>query len=150
MATDTPDTHSDSDQQAGDRSIHERFADALRAFEKTGAADDLIALYADDCTVGNIVTGERQRGPDGADEFWSSYRDQFDVVESTFKLVAGDQSGAVLEWESTGSANGDEVSYRGATVLEYDGGAIARSMAYFDPRAVGRQLVDSADVRRPS
>ncbi|HSM65628.1 MAG TPA: hypothetical protein VK860_04920 [Ilumatobacteraceae bacterium] len=64
--------------------------------------------------------------------------------------VAGDQSGAVLEWESTGSANGDEVSYRGATVLEYDGDAIVRSMAHFDPRAVGRQLVDSADIRRPS
>jgi ketosteroid isomerase-like protein len=64
--------------------------------------------------------------------------------------VAGDESGAVLEWESAGSANGDEVSYRGATVLEYDGDTIVRSMAYFDPRAVGRQLVDSAGVRRPS
>lgn len=153
MATHTSDPArqpTSDDRAASDRPMHERFADALRAFEDTGTDDDLIALYADDCRIGNIVTGERHRGPDGAAEFWSSYRNQFERIESRFTLMAGDDSGAVLEWESAGSANGDDVSYRGATVLEYDGDAIIRSMAYFDPRAVGRQLVDAAEVSRPS
>ena len=153
MASDSTDHARQStsdDRDDADRPMHERFAAALRAFEDTGTDGDLIALYADDCRVGNIVTGERHHGPGGAAEFWSSYRNQFERIESTFTLVAGDDSGAVLEWESAGSAKGDDVSYRGATVLEYDGEAIVRSMAYFDPRAVGRQLVEAAEVSRPS
>lgn len=153
MATDSPETDqtTEPDRPAGVRPpIHRRFADALRVLEDSGTDDDLLALYAEDCHVGNIVTGERHTGRDGAAEFWASYRKQFDRIESTFLVVAGDESGGVLEWESAGSANGDDVSYRGTTVLEYDGEAIVRSMAYFDPRAVGRQLVDPAQAARPS
>lgn len=128
-------------------SLAEGFRDALRELEESSSTDALIELYADDCTLGNVVDGENFSGADGVREFWSTYRDQFGDVRSEFAVVAGDDTGAVLEWTTTGTINGSDVRYRGATVLEISNGMIVRSMAYFDPAGPGGQVVDSASTR---
>jgi ketosteroid isomerase-like protein len=112
------------------------FAEALQACERTGDVDELVALYEEDCTSGNVLRPDEYRGRDGARDFWRRYRAQFDDVASTFRVVAGDDRGGVLEWETTGTVNGEPVEYRGATVLEVRNGAITRSCAYFDPTAL--------------
>ncbi|WP_420452160.1 nuclear transport factor 2 family protein [Ilumatobacter sp.] len=123
--------------------ITERFRDALRSLEESSSTDDLVDLYASGCSVGNVVDGEAFSGHDGVREFWTIYREQFDEVSSEFAVIAGDDSGGVLEWTTTGTSNGHEVSYRGATVLEVADGEITRSMAYYDPADLGRQVVES-------
>lgn len=127
------------------RSLAQRFADALLVLEHSGSTEQLVKLYADDCAVGNVVTGESHHGRDGAASFWSAYRDQFDNVASTYRLVAGDDNGAVLEWETSATSNDREVAYRGATVLQFDDDRITRSMAYYDPAALGRQVIGTDD-----
>ena len=127
------------------RPLAQRFADALLVLEHSASTEQLVELYADGCAVGNVVSGESHHGRDGAASFWSAYRDQFDTVTSTYRLVAGDDNGAVLEWETSATANDRQVDYRGATVLQFDGDRIARSMAYFDPAALGRQVIGTDD-----
>ena len=120
-----------------------RFVDALGALEETGSTDELVELYAEGCTLGNIVDGEAFSGHDGVREFWRIHREQFDEVGSTFAVIAGDEGGAVLEWTIEGTAEGRTISHRGATVLELSDGEITRSMAYYDPADLGRQVVDA-------
>ncbi len=123
-------------------SLADRFADALRELEDSGATDALVDLYAQKCTTGNIVRPESHDGHEGVAEFWSTYREQFDDVHSDFAVISGDEGGAVLEWTTTGTSAGSDVTYRGATVLEIVNDEIVRSMAYYDPAALGRQVVD--------
>ncbi len=123
------------------RPLAQRFADGLLVLEHSGSTEALVELYDDECAVGNVVSGATHHGRDGAASFWSAYRDQFDTVASTYRLVAGDDNGAVLEWETSATANDREIAYRGATVLQFDGDRIVRSMAYYDPAALGRQII---------
>lgn len=114
------------------------FITALRALERDRDAAPLAALYADDATCGNVATTRTFTGPDGAQEFWTGYRDAFDTIESTFRgTFATDGEGFALEWVSEGTlAGGEEITYEGVTIVHLDGERIARSTAYFDPRAV--------------
>ena len=136
---------SSSEHSDRDRPLAQRFADALLVLEHSGDTQQLAELYADECAVGNVLSGESHHGRDGAASFWSTYRDQFDTVASTYRLVAGDDHGAVLEWETAATMNGQEIGYRGATVLQFDRARIVRSMAYYDPAALGRQVIGTDD-----
>ena len=113
------------------------FITALRALERDRDAAPLAALYADDATCGNVATTRTYTGAEGAQEFWSGYRDAFDRIESTFRGTFAGDDGFALEWVSEGTlSGGDEVRYEGVTIVHLDGDRIARSTAYFDPRAV--------------
>jgi len=115
----------------------EEFITALRALERDRDAEPLAALYADDATCGNTATTRTFTGPDGAREFWTGYREAFDTIESEFRTQLGGDDAIGLEWESTGTlSGGEEVSYEGVTIVVLAGDRVARSTAYFDPRAI--------------
>lgn len=113
------------------------FITALRTLERDRDAEPLASLYADDATCGNTATTRTFTGPDGAREFWTGYRETFDTIESEFRIAVEDEDAVALEWVSTGSlAGGEEVRYEGVTIVALDGDHVARSTAYFDPRAL--------------
>ena len=76
-------------------------------------------------------------------EFWTSYRDTFGEMRSEFRNVFADDAGhAALEWNTSGDANGNDVSYDGVSLLEIENGKVSRFRAYFDPRTINEQVVD--------
>ena len=122
--------------------VAKRVIDALGSLEAGRELEPIVQLFASDAEVGNVVSPEKFRGPEGAREFWGAkYRDTFGEVRSTFRNVfaAGDR--AALEWTTEGTAqDGTPVRYDGVSVIETDGGRITRFCAYFDAGALGRQL----------
>ena len=119
-----------------------KFVEALGRLESERDLEAIIALFAEDCEIGNVVSPEKFRGPEGAREFWGAkYRDTFGEVRSTFRNVfaAGDR--AALEWTTEGtSGDGSPLKYDGVSIIETDGERITRFCAYFDAGALGRQL----------
>lgn len=117
--------------------IAQRFIDALHELESDRSATALAELYADGAVSGNTATTRTFDGPDGAREFWTGYRDAFGDIRSEFRNVVSGDASAALEWTSTGTLpGGEEVSYEGVTVLEFEQDHLTRSTAYFDPRAI--------------
>ena len=120
----------------------ERFIAALGRLEAERDADALVALYADDAETGNVNAPHGFSGPDGARKFWTEYRGTFGEMKSEFRnrIDAGDR--IALEWTTTGtSVEGEPVEYSGVSIIEVQGDKVARFLAYFDPSALGRQLV---------
>ena len=126
--------------------IAKRFIEALGRLEAGRDLEEMVRLFAADAEVGNVVSPEKFRGPEGAREFWGAkYRDTFGEVRSTFRNVfaAGDRT--ALEWTTEGTAqDGTPVRYDGVSILETDGERITRFCAYFDAGALGRQLTGKA------
>ena len=121
--------------------VANQFIQALWALEETKDAGPLTALYAEEASVGNVVSPDRYHGPDGAKTFWTEYRGSFDTAKSQFRNVIATDTQAALEWTTEGTSfNGSPLSYSGVTILEIDGGKVTRSSAYFDPAALGRQM----------
>lgn len=119
----------------------QEFIDALHELERTGDPGALVARYADDCEVGNLTATGSFQGNGGARQFWSEHRQLFDELRSTFRNIIVEDGRAALEWTIEGRAKaGGEVTFTGVTLLEFEGESITRSMAYFDPRQLGRQL----------
>ena len=126
--------------------VAKRFIDALGRLEAGRELDEMVGLFAADAEVGNVVSPEKFRGPEGAREFWGAkYRDTFGEVRSTFRNVFATGGRAVLEWTTEGTAkDGAPVKYDGVSILETDGERITRFRAYFDAGALGRQLEGKA------
>ena len=121
--------------------VARRFIDALWALEDTKDAGPLTALYAENALVGNVVAPEQYRGPDGAKKFWTEYRGTFDAARSEFRSVIASDGHAALEWTTKGTGfNGSPLEYSGVTILDIEGDKVTRSSAYFNPKALGRQL----------
>ena len=123
----------------------ERFVEALGRLEVGRDLETLVALFAEDCEVGNVVSPEKFAGPEGAREFWAKYRDTFGEVRSTFRnrVYAGGR--AALEWTTRGTAaGGAPFEYDGVSILEIEGGRITRFKAYFNPEALGRQVSEQS------
>jgi ketosteroid isomerase-like protein len=124
-----------------DTETPQRFIAALHALEREGNLETIGALFGDGCELANSVSPRRFSGPEGAREFWQSYRSIFGEVASSFRTVIVGDGQAALEWTSTGtSADGDPFTYDGVSILEYADGRITRFRAYFDPHALGRQI----------
>jgi ketosteroid isomerase-like protein len=116
------------------------FIEALRGLEQTRAVEPLIALYAEESSVGNVLHPDHFQGPDGARRFWTEYRGTFETLESTFQNIIVTEDRAALEWATTGTTtDGAPVRYSGVTILEFNDGKITRSTAYFDPVRLGHQ-----------
>lgn len=112
------------------------FVAALARLERDGDVQPLVDLYADESVSGNVLRVDAFSGPAGANEFWTSYREQFGTIESTFDNVIENDGAIALEWSSTGTMQGRDVAYRGVTIVEVAGDRIVRSCAYFDPTAL--------------
>src|SRR3712207_1213895 len=126
----------------------ERFIEALGRLEAERDLESIVALFTDDCEVGNVVSPEKFRGREGAREFWGAkYRDAVGEVRSTFRNVFATEERAALEWTTEGTANdGTPVAYDGVSILETEGGLVKRFCAYFDAGHLGRQLAGRAHV----
>ena len=123
--------------------VADRFVEALWKLEQDRDVEALVEIHTEDCDVGNVAVPRTFSGHDGLREFWTSYRDTFGDMKSEFRNVFADEEGhAALEWNTTGNANGNEISYDGVSVLEIVDGKVTRFRAYFDPRTVNEQVVD--------
>ena len=125
------------------KEVADRFVEALRRLEDDRDVEALVEIHTDDCDVGNVAVPKTFSGHEGLREFWTSYRDTFGEMKSEFRNVFADDAGhAALEWNTSGDANGNEVSYDGVSILEVEDGKVSRFRAYFDPRTVNEQVVD--------
>jgi len=121
--------------------IAQTFVEALRTLETAKDVEPLVALYAEEAAIGNVIAPDLFHGPEGARQFWTEYRGTFDKVESQFRNMIATEGRAALEWATQGSSfEGSPLQYTGVTILEITSGKITRSSAYFDPGALGRQI----------
>ena len=125
------------------REVADRFVEALRQLEEDRDVEALVEIHTEDCGVGNVAVAKTFSGHDGLREFWMSYRDTFGEMRSEFRNVFADDAGhAALEWNTSGTANGKDVSYDGVSLLEIEDGKVSRFRAYFDPRSVSSQVIE--------
>ena len=121
--------------------LTQQFIDALGRLEQQREVGPLVALFAEDARVGNVLVIEDEAGTEGARRFWSQYRSSFGDVGSEFRSVIEAEGRAALEWTTTGtSPTGDPLRYDGISIMDHRDGRIVRFRAYFDPAALGRQL----------
>ena len=124
------------------KEVADKFVEALWKLEEDRDVEALVEVHAEDCDVGNVAVPRTFEGHDGLREFWTSYRDTFGNMKSEFRNVFADEAGhAALEWNTSGDANGKDVSYDGVSLLEIEDGKVSRFRAYFDPRTVTEQVV---------
>ncbi len=124
------------------KEVADQFVEALRTLEADRDVEALVEIHTEDCDIGNVAVPKTFSGHDGLREFWTSYRDTFGEMKSEFRNVFADDAGhAALEWNTTGDANGNDVSYDGVSLLEIQDGKVSRFRAYFDPRTVNEQVV---------
>jgi hypothetical protein len=116
----------------------EQFIAALRQVEDAGDVKAMGPLHTDDAEISNVAMSDTDRGPAGAERFWTKYRESFTRVHSEFRNVVESDRAALLEWTTTvTTAVGVDTTYDGVSVLEYgDGGRIRRFRAYFNPNAL--------------
>ncbi len=117
-----------------ENSVTTRFIDALGKLEGTKDPEDLASLFADGA---ELVSPEvRGRATTEAEQFWRSYRDQFDDIRSDFTEVDDSGRTAVLEWTSRGTlATGRPIEYAGVSLLTVDDGRVTRFATYYDTAA---------------
>ena len=129
--------------------VAKRFVEALGRLEAGRELEEMVRLFAPDAEVGNVVSPEKFRGPEGAREFWGAkYRDTFGEVKSTFRNVFANETRAALEWTTVGTAaDGSPVNYDGVSILEFGGGKITRFCAYFDAGDLGRQILHKTQAQ---
>ncbi len=112
------------------------FADRLTTFEQDRDVDAFVsAAFSDDVVLLRPETGQELTGHEGARTFWSEYLATFEQVRSTFSRVQ-DGTVGVLEWTSEARlADGRDVTYRGASLLDVDdAGLVSRFATYYDTR----------------
>lgn len=129
--------------------VAKSFIEALGRLEAGRDLEAIVALFTDDCEVGNVVSPDKFHGRDGAREFWGAkYRDTFGEVRSTFRNVFATDACAALEWTTEGTASdGTPIAYDGVSILEIEGGLVKRFRAYFDAGRLGRQLAGRAHAQ---
>lgn len=119
--------------------VAKQFIDALHKLESERDLETIVALFSEDCEIGNVVTDDKSIG---VKEFWTSYRESFGEVESSFRNEIFTDQTAALEWTTAGTnSGGGEFQYDGVSILETDGDKITRFHAYFDPNKLGKQIV---------
>jgi hypothetical protein len=93
------------------KEMADKFVAGLHALEESRDVESLVALYADESEIGNIVAPEKFKGQAGAREFWTKYRDTFGEVHSEFRNIFATEDRAALEWHTRGtSTNGDPLN----------------------------------------
>lgn len=122
--------------------VAQTFIDGLHQLEENRELEAIVATYADNSVVGNIVSPEQFEGREGAREFWTKYREAFGTVHSEFRNIITTDDAAALEWTTTGTnIEGEPFQYDGVSLLEIEDGLITRFRAYFNPSDLGKQIV---------
>jgi hypothetical protein len=108
------------------------FVDGLKQFEDDGDASTFAEMFARDATTQRFDARGERRGE--VETFWREYRDQFATVSTTFDNVIESGDAFAFEWATDATlANGHPMSYRGVTVVLFDGGDnVATLRTYYD------------------
>lgn len=110
------------------------FMAALQDYEHNGDPSALVERFAPDAELTRVGGSSRPRGEIAA--FWQEYRAAFAAVSTTFTHVTGTADGYALEWASAATlTNQRPLSYRGVTVLDFDGETIRALRTYYDTAA---------------
>ncbi len=117
-----------------ERALTDNFMTALEHIESSRHFEPMRDLFSTGAELANLAG--KEHGRDAALRFWTRYRDQFAEIKSTFSKIIESDNGAVLTWQSDGRlANGQSISYKGASILTYDGDRIAHFETYYDSAA---------------
>jgi hypothetical protein len=112
------------------KEVADKFAEALRELEENSDVEALVEIHTEDCDVGNVAVPKTFSAHEGLREFWTSYRDTFGEMRSEFRTVFADDAGhAALEWNTSGDANGNDVSYDGVSLLGIENGKVSAASA---------------------
>ena len=119
----------------------EKFIAALHKLEENHEPEEIVALYADNAEIANVVAPGKFSGQQGARDFWTKYRETFGEMRSEFRNKIYGENSVALEWTTTGSSNNsNEICYSGVKILEIENDQITRSCAYFNADDLGRQI----------
>ncbi|HEY0792097.1 MAG TPA: nuclear transport factor 2 family protein [Chthoniobacterales bacterium] len=112
------------------------FMAALQKVEETHDVQSLVELFSDDCSLTNLAMSEPLEGRSGAQQFWEQYLHVFEEIRSRFFHTSETDQDIVLEWTSQGKLNsGEPVQYKGVSVIEKEGGKVAKFRTYYDSAA---------------
>jgi SnoaL-like domain len=119
------------------------FEAALQRLDETGDPADLLGRFADSAELHRPEV-DTQTATSDAEAFWKAYRAQFDDISTEFTHRTETDEHAALEWQSTGRlAAGRDITYRGVSLLTFDGGGlVTRFATYYDTAA----FLEPADV----
>src|SRR3712207_2081905 len=96
----------------------EQFIAALRRVEDRGDVGAMGPLHAPDAEISNVTMTEPDRGAEGAQHFWTKYRESFTRVHSEFRNIVENEQAALLEWTTDATtAAGVSTRYDGVSVL---------------------------------
>lgn len=113
----------------------EEFMSALQNAESSKDPSDLVALHAGDVTLSNL-TSKTWKGTEGAQEFWERYLGDFETIHSEFTHHHESGGQGVMEWNAKGKLkNGDDIEYRGVSIIEIKDGKVGAFRTYYDSAA---------------
>lgn len=113
--------------------IADRFMQTLQQIEASGDIEPLVEMFAEDAESINLAMTEPLKGKDGARRFWQKYLSVFDRIHSEFTHVTTNDNTAVMEWRSQGKlSNGEDVHYRGVSIIQTDNGLVQNFRTYYD------------------
>ncbi|MDQ4075054.1 MAG: nuclear transport factor 2 family protein [Chloroflexota bacterium] len=120
---------------------------ALQGMEETGDMQKLVELFSEDAELRRLTLDEAYHGREGARAFWNEYLEQFREIRSTFHNVIEGDNTAALEWTSKGRLReGEEIEYRGVSILEWDGDQVQRFRTYYDSAAFIAQPAEEGEA----
>lgn len=121
--------------RAGDdaASAGERLARRWLAAMNEHSVERVLGLFAPggvhEDPLSGPLSGMKQRA--GLFQLWSSIPD----LSYAERKVSGDESIVFLEWTASGRhVSGQRLEWAGTTVMEIDGGRIARARSYYDSK----------------
>ena len=125
--------------------IAKEFVEALGALEQRIELEPLVDLFADDAELTSLTEREPLRGKEGARRFWRGYRSAFEEVNSTFDRTIEADGTVVLEWHTDGKLpDGQNVAYRGVSILELAEDRLGGFRTYYDSAAFVQPKAESA------
>ncbi|MCU0548582.1 MAG: nuclear transport factor 2 family protein [Leptolyngbya sp. Prado105] len=119
--------------QKTEGSLAERFMQTLQQIEETKNVDPLVALFAEDADLSNLVMHQPIQGHKMIQQFWQNYLSVFDQIHSRFTYTSEGNGTITLEWVSEGTlSSGEPFSYRGVSILETQNGKVQHFRTYYD------------------
>ena len=123
----------------------DRFTAALHHLDAEGDPQPLVELTGDDAVLVKLDEHHEARGRDGAQRFWTDYRNVFGDIETTFTQTIVGEGSAALEWTSQGTLrSGRPVTYRGVTMIEGDDEQLSGIRTYYDTATFVQPTADMA------
>lgn len=110
-----------------------RFMDALQESERKKDPGIVTALFSSDAEASSLARKHPARGHDQIRRFWSEYLALFEQIASEFTSTVINDAGGALEWRSRGRLrNGQDIDYRGVSILEMRNDEVIAFRTYFD------------------